>query len=340
MRIVITGATGNTGIALLRRLQREHVEIVGIVRRLPDDAPPFAGVEWHSIDVGRPDSVARLGCAMTGADAVIHLAWHMQPSHHEPERVLARTNIDGTRNVLTAAATAGVGQVVVASSVAAYSVGPKQHSVDESWPTGGLHTSQYSRHKAMIERMLDRFQRENPGIRVSRLRPGLIFQGEAGRVLADRFFKPGLPVRLFRRVPLPVLPVPARLIVQAVHADDVADAYWRVVSQAGVGAFNVAAVTVLDSDAFAHAFRASHHVTLSRKLLRSLVYLSWNLRLHRMDPGWLDLATFGPLMSTERIRRELAWSETVSAPDALTELVQGMAHGSSVPASPQLRAGP
>ena len=48
MRIVIVGATGNVGTAVLRRLQSlpERPELVGVARRKPDDsAPPYAGVE-------------------------------------------------------------------------------------------------------------------------------------------------------------------------------------------------------------------------------------------------------------------------------------------------------
>ncbi|HEX7289605.1 MAG TPA: hypothetical protein VF250_00645 [Conexibacter sp.] len=40
----------------------------------------------------------------------------------------------------------------------------------ESWPTDGVPTLFSSRHKAETERMLDRFERDRPGVRVVRLR--------------------------------------------------------------------------------------------------------------------------------------------------------------------------
>ena len=52
--------------------------------------------------------------------------------------------------------------LVYASSVGAYSPGPKDRRVDETWPTGGVPTSFYSRHKAEVERLLDAFEREHP----------------------------------------------------------------------------------------------------------------------------------------------------------------------------------
>ena len=39
-------------------------------------------------------------------------------------------------------------------------LGPKDRRVDESWPTTGIPTSFYSRHKAEVERLLDRFEEE------------------------------------------------------------------------------------------------------------------------------------------------------------------------------------
>jgi UDP-glucose 4-epimerase len=58
---------------------------------------------------------------------------------------------------------------VYASSVGAYSPGPKDRPVDESWPTEGTLTSFYARHKAEVERLLDRFEQEQPQVRVVRL---------------------------------------------------------------------------------------------------------------------------------------------------------------------------
>ncbi len=48
--------------------------------------------------------------------------------------------------------------------------------MDESWATEGIPTSFYSRHKVAVERLLDRLEREAPGLRVARLRPALIFK--------------------------------------------------------------------------------------------------------------------------------------------------------------------
>jgi UDP-glucose 4-epimerase len=78
------------------------------------------------------------------ADAVVHLAWQIQPSH-DPAR-LRRTNAEGSTRVLQAVATANVPALVYASSVGAYSAGPKDRLVDENWPMNGIRTSFYACH--------------------------------------------------------------------------------------------------------------------------------------------------------------------------------------------------
>ncbi len=93
---------------------------------------------------------------------------------------------------------AGVPSLVYASSVGAYSAGPKDRLVDESWPTEGISTSFYSRHKATVERELDRLADAHPRLRVVRLRPGLIFQRSAATEIRRLFAGPLLPTTLLR----------------------------------------------------------------------------------------------------------------------------------------------
>src|SRR3954449_12054007 len=79
MRVVVIGATGNVGTALLRTLADEPQvrEVVGVARRRPDWSVPKT--TWATADVTRDD----LGGLLQGADAVVHLAWLIQPSRDE-----------------------------------------------------------------------------------------------------------------------------------------------------------------------------------------------------------------------------------------------------------------
>jgi UDP-glucose 4-epimerase len=328
MRIVIVGATGNVGTSLLAALVHEPAveEIVAIARRpaeLDDER-----VRMVAADIATAD----LAPHFAGADAVVHLAWLIQPSRDE--RVLRAVNVDGTRNVLGAAAHAGVRALVYASSVGAYSPGPKSRFVDESWPTDGIDSLFYSRHKAETERMLDRFERDRPGTRVVRLRPGLIFKREAATGIRRLFAGPLLPSPLLRRELIPFVPDVPRLRFQAVHSRDVGEAYrLAIVNPEARGAFNVAADPVLDPRVLAQALGA-RRVPLRAGVLRAAAALSWKLRLQPSPPGWVDLALAVPLMDCTRARRELGWEPRHSSTEALLELLDGMRDGADFPTPP------
>lgn len=342
MRIAITGASGNAGTALLRNLQRQlkrkpgSLELVGISRRLPDTSrEPYAGVQWHTLDVGLERDIPQLEEALDGVDAVAHLAWQIQPNRDLD--MLHRTNVIGTKNVLDAAGRAGVKQVVCASSVGAYSKSGKDQRRDESWPAGGMAGSHYSRHKAEQEKLLDGFMAANPGIAVARLRPALIFQEHTGAEIG-RYFLGRVLSRLVPPKPwLPILPVPDNLVFQAVHADDVAEAYWRVVDQRASGAFNIAAEPVLTPQELGRILGAKRILPIPMALLHAVVDLTWRARVQPTDSGWVEMAAGAPIMDTSRAERILAWEPKVSSIDAVKELLAGMGKGEGVSPSPVLK---
>jgi nucleoside-diphosphate-sugar epimerase len=268
---------------------------------------------------------------MRGADVVVHLAWQIQPSHDLPQ--LHRTNVEGTRHVVHAVVRAGVPHLVVASSVGAYAAGPKDRAVDETWPTTGIPASSYSRHKSAVERLLDEVEVAHPDLVVSRLRPGLVFQERAGSEIARYFLGPFVPVGALRRVRLPVLPLSGRLVFQAVHASDLADAYWRVIAGRVPGAANVAADPVLGPADLA-AVLGGRPVPVPLSLLRVAAAASWHARLQPTAPGWVDLAGGAPVMDTTRARVELGWTPRYSARQALEAVVAGMAEGKGRPSPP------
>lgn len=335
MRIVIVGATGNVGTALVRRLSRSaDLDLVGVVRHPPQADPPYDGMDWRAVDIGRAGARTKLVEAFAGADAVVHLAWLLQPNHDEA--VLRRTNVDGSRAVFEAAAEAGVGQLVVASSVGAYSPGPKTLRVDETWPTEGVRSSHYGRHKAAVERLLDDVEARHPDLVVTRMRPGLVMQGDVGLELDRLFIGPLVPTGWLRFLRLPLVPVPPTLVSQVVWADDLADAFERALRRRAAGAFNLAAEPVIGPRRLAEALHGAWWPTPA-PVLRAGLALAWRLHLVRADPGWLDLATEIPLMSTRRARTELGWAPEVGAVDAVRAAAAGVGRHSRVEASPHLR---
>jgi UDP-glucose 4-epimerase len=327
MRVAVIGATGNAGTSVVKALagDPEVESVVGIARRCPP--MPITGVEWRTADILGPDLPRRL----EGADAVVHLAWLIQPSHDEP--AMRAVNVDGSARVFAAAADAGVSALVYASSVGAYSEGPKDRAVDESWPTEGIETSFYAQHKAEVERLLDAHEREHPAMRVVRLRPGLLFKREAATEIRRLFLGPLMPNRLLSRRLLAAVPAIERLRFQAVHTDDVAEAYRLAVIGDASGPFNVAAEPVLDPPHLAEALDA-RPVEVPPAALRGAAAFSWRARLQPTHEGWLDMALAVPIMDTTRAREELGWTARRSSVDALLELLDGLREGAGYPTPP------
>src|SRR4051812_36557637 len=326
MRIVVVGATGNVGTSTLKSLgEDERVDsILGVARRRPELEMPK--VEWQEADVRSSD----LASLFRGADAVVHLAWLIQPSRDERET--ESVNVVGSERVFGAVADAGVPRLVYASSVGTYSPGPKDRLVDETHPTDGIESSFYSRHKAAVERILDRFEAATPSVSVARLRPALVFKGDAASEIRRLFAGPFLPTALIRRSLIPIIPSVPGLRFQAVHSLDVGVAFREAALRGATGAFNVASEPVLDPEAIGRLL-AARPVKVPSGVLRALASATWHLRLQPTPPGWLDMALNVPLMSSERARDELGWEPRYSGMEALEELLEGLreGHGDKTP---------
>ena len=201
-------------------------------------------MRWHAADISRDplDFVA-------GADAVVHLAWLIQPSRGEHE--MRSTNVDGTRRLVDEVIAHGVPSLVYASSVGTYASAPKDTPLDESWPATGVPTSTYSRHKAEVEAMLDVIEHDHPGLRLVRLRTSLVFQRAAASEVHRLFLGRLMPWHLPR--PLRIVPGLRRLVFQATHADDIASAYVQALTRDVSGPFNIAAEPALTPQVIAEA---------------------------------------------------------------------------------------
>jgi nucleoside-diphosphate-sugar epimerase len=329
------GATGNVGTSVVQSLaaEPEVTSVLGLARRLPDWQVPKT--QWVAADMASDDLVAQL----RGADVVVHLAWLIQPTH-DPH-LTWRVNVLGSIRVLRAVAEARVPALVYASSVGAYSPGPKDRPVDESWPTHGQPTAAYTREKAYLERLLDTFEREHPDRRVVRLRPGFIFKREAGSQQRRLGIGPLLPHRLVRPDLIPVLPDLPGLRFQALHSLDVGEAYRLAAIRPVRGAFNLAAEPVLDMSRLARLLDA-RTIRVPTRGVRAALAAAWHLHLVPASPQLLDAVLQLPIMDIGRARDELGWVPRHSSLDAIAEFLDGLREGAGMdtpPLSPRT-AGP
>ncbi|MFI5585594.1 NAD-dependent epimerase/dehydratase family protein [Amycolatopsis sp. NPDC051758] len=330
MRIVITGATGNVGTALLAALEPGH-DVVGLARRLPDTAAePYRRAGWRAVDVGEPGADRELTRLFDGADAVVHLAWAISPVRGDPP--MWRTNDHGTRHVLAAAAAAGVPHLVVASSVAAYGPAPRWEKVAEDRACTGINGSAYSRGKAALETLLDRFEAEHPEVRVARLRPCAILHRRAAGAFARWLLGPVVPAGVVGGRGLPV-PLWTDLRAQIVHPSDVAGAIRLILDRGFTGPVNLAAPEVLDADALA-AVLGGVRVPVPKLLVQVAARAAWFTGVLPLHPSWLELADRAALADTTLAETALGWQPRYDAASALAELVDGLRSGAGAASEP------
>ncbi len=110
MRVLVTGASGRIGRAVMVRLSRQH-QVLGLDRAASSTA------HW----VGDLADAGLLRRALQGVDAVVHTAaLHAPQVGRVPDAEFTRTNVDATRTLAEAACAAGVGQFVYTSTTALY----------------------------------------------------------------------------------------------------------------------------------------------------------------------------------------------------------------------------
>ncbi len=145
MAVVVTGAAGFLGRALVDGLAADGVDVVAVDRRPP---PAGAGVTVLRADLLDGDPAVR--AALRHADAVFHLAGRpgVRDSGPAAEAARRRDNIAATAAVL-AVVPAGVPLVVTSSSsVYGGATGRPSREDDRLRPLGG-----YARSKAVVERL-------------------------------------------------------------------------------------------------------------------------------------------------------------------------------------------
>jgi UDP-glucose 4-epimerase len=328
MRIVIVGASGNIGTALLQALDGEErdLEIVALARREPTSFDS-GQVDWRAVDVSEDPLAEHL----EGADVVVHLAWLFHPSHHP--QATWKANVGGAARVMDAVERARVPALVCSSSVAAYSPRRDASPVDESWPTHGASDAPYVREKSYVERLLDTFEARNPDRRVVRMRPAFVFHPRAAIQQRRLFMGPLAPRQLVDPRFLPLLPLPRGLLLQTIHADDVAEAFASAVVGDAHGAFNVCADDVIEPPDLAEAFDA-RLVTLPAGWFGGALRTAWWAHLVPAHPSLFDCLMQLPVMSNQRARRELGWAPKATALQAIGEFVAGLRDGAGHPTPP------
>ncbi len=147
MDVLLTGASGFIGAHVADELVRRGAEVRAFCRSQP---PPWARVaEWVCGDVTDGPALAR---AVRGCQAVIHAAALYSYSRADAPAMEA-VNVEGTRNVLEAAARGGIERVLVTSTSATCGPVPGRPAKEDDSPPRWELRVPYKRTKLAAERL-------------------------------------------------------------------------------------------------------------------------------------------------------------------------------------------
>lgn len=228
MNLVVTGATGLTGGALLPMLTREHT-VYALHRPGPRPAA-VDGVHWIEQDLSQPLHVDRLPAE---ADAVIHLAQSRRYREFPGGSVdMFEINSAMTVRLLHYCVEAGGARFVYASSGAIYSPGPRAVREDDSPRPGNF----YAVSKLVGEQVVDQFR---DVLTVASLRFFFIYGPGQRNMLI-----PGLIERLRAGEPVPIAGERG-IRINPIYVDDAAAALASALALDQSGVFNVAGPEVV-----------------------------------------------------------------------------------------------
>jgi UDP-glucose 4-epimerase len=298
-RIFVTGGAGYLGSELLRalapRLQAGELDCVvaSDVRDIPA-ASRLPGIEYVLHDVRGPGLGSLLSAR--AIEVVVHLAAIVTPGAKSNRELEYAVDVLGTQNVLEACLTAGVRQIVVTSSGAAYGY----HADNPEWlteddPVRGNEAFAYAHHKRLVEEMLADCRREHPGLRQVVLRVGTILGETTRNQITALFDRPRLIALRGSRSPFVF-----------VWDQDVVGVIAHAIRTDATGIYNVAGDGALSIQEIAQRL-GKRCLTLPPALLRAALALLHPLGLTRYGPEQVDFLRYRPVLDNRRLKQGLGY---------------------------------
>jgi nucleoside-diphosphate-sugar epimerase len=310
LTVAVTGPTGEIGQAFLGALERSPAvkRILGMARR-PFD-PHIKGykkVSYRRGDVLDQHAVDEL---VSEADVVVHLAFIIMDGAKESRAV----NLDGSRNVFSAAVSAGVKRLIYASSVAAYGFrGDNPQPLIEDVPARGSAEHYYSAQKAEVETLLSQTLKDSATAAYV-FRPCIVAGPHAPLLIDSLPYTqiserlPAAVLRLLDGVPIlrPVLPDPG-IPFQLVHHDDVASAMRAAVLGRGApGVYNLAGAGQLTVKQLAEEL-GWYSIPVPELALDAVAEMVGRLGFLPAQAQWVAAFREPMIMDSSKARRELGW---------------------------------
>jgi UDP-glucose 4-epimerase len=251
---------------------------------------------------------------------LVHLAFILNPIHDEG--LMYEVDVNGTHNVLEAAAEAGIGQMLVTTSAVAYGAFPDNpNPITEDQPVRGVARYSYARDKTESDRIVQLWALQHPDVITTIVRPCIVFGPNVDNYL----------VRLWSNQPFTVDAGQLDGTIQFVHEDDVVEAIGRLLLGRHAGQFNLCPDGLMTLRECAEAIDSPIR-RMPAWLFRAIAKLLWRLHLSEVPPGQLDFAFYPWIVSNEKLKQTLDWTPRYTTRESFEIAMR--AQGKLPPAEP------
>lgn len=301
-RVLVTGGSGFLGSHVVAALAAHPDVDLVVSADVRTPAQPRDGVVEAQADVTVAGTLVPL-LQEHAIDTVVHLAAIVNPGHDS--ELEYRVDVTGSEHVLNACITAGVRRIVVSSSGAAYGYHADNPSwITEDWPARGSDEFAYSRHKALVERMLAQARVDHPDLEQVVFRIGTILGPTVKNQITSLW--DGKRILAIRGSESPFV---------FVWAEDVAAAMVRASTSGPAGIYNVAGSGALSVTDIARRLNKPL-VRVPAGLLAFALRVGRALRLTVHGPAQVGFLQYRPVLDNTALREQFGFTPSHTSAEA------------------------
>lgn len=307
--VLVTGAAGYIGSALIRRLRESGDPALRLVAVDVRDTPPesrLSGVTYPTADIREPEFASLV--LREKPDVVVHLA-SIVSAGGDPAFEYS-VDVLGTKNVLDACLAAGVRQLILTSSGAAYGY----HADNPAWlredhPLRGNEDFAYSRHKRMVEEMLADHRTRHPELRQLVFRPGTVLGERVANQITALFEKPFV---------LGVAGSDSPFVF--IWDRDVVDCIAKGIRDGAQGVYNLAGDGALPMREIARIL-GKPYLPLPAWLIGGALWLARALGRGKLGPEHVKFLRYRPVLDNARLKSEFGHTPALNSRQAFERFI-------------------
>lgn len=301
--VLVTGAAGFIGRRLIAELALVREELGTIVATDVREVPQSErrpGVEYLVCDVR--DRMLEEVLRRRSIEAVVHLAAIVTPGPDSTPELEYSVDVLGTKNVLETCVNAGVRQIVVTSSGAAYGYYPDNPvPLREEHALRGNDEFPYARHKRLVEEMLTTYRETHPSLRQLIFRPGTILGASVRNPISDLFERP---------LVLGITGTDAPFVL--IWDEDVARAILKGLREGRTGIYNLAGDGAVSLRDIARRM-GKPYVALPAVMIQAALCMLHRLGLSRRGPEQVRFLRYRPVLANDRLKAEFGFTPSMTS---------------------------